>query len=120
MNAQAAWKAPLAGRENLLTLGAGLLGSRAHFQQSSQFGYLTPDRGILTVPGPGAFADGTQDSENAFDSRVDLTGKTTTYSAYISDSLALTSILELTVSGRYDHTRVKNDDAITPEDEDGH
>ncbi|MEJ0100592.1 MAG: TonB-dependent receptor [Pseudomonadota bacterium] len=71
------------------------------------------------MTGPGQFADGTQDSENAFDSRVDLTGKTTTYSLYVSDSLALTSQLELTVSGRYDHSHVSNDDAITPEDEDG-
>ena len=46
--------------------------SRATFAQSSQFGFLTPDRGIDTVDGDGAFADGTQESENAFDARVDL------------------------------------------------
>ncbi len=119
VSGQAAWNTPIGGMENLLTLGASLLGSRAHFLQSSQFGYLTPDRGIATVPGPGAFADGTQDSEDAFDSRVDLTGKTTTYSVYLSDTVQLAPIVQLTMSGRYDHTKVDSDDGITPEDEDG-
>ncbi len=52
LSGQAAWNTPIGGMQNLLTLGASLLGSRAHFLQSSQFGYLTPDRGIVTVPGP--------------------------------------------------------------------
>src|SRR6185369_3988586 len=116
---QAAWSTVLAGKANLFTLGAALTGSRAHFTQSSQFGYLAPDRGIVTVAGPGAFADGTQNSENAFDSRVDLTGKTTTYSIFISDSVQLSPMVQLTLSGRYDRTHLDSDDAITPEHEDG-
>ena len=119
VSAQAAWNAPLGGTANLFTLGAGIIDSRAHFAQSTQFGYLTPDRGVVAVAGPGAFADGTQDSENAFDARVDLTGKTTTYSVYFSDTLQLSPVVQLTLSGRYDHTRVDSDDAITPEDEPG-
>ncbi len=67
-----------AARRNQLTVGAAYDESHAHFTQSSQFGYLTPDRGVATVDGPGAFADGTQDSEGAFDARVDLTGRTHT------------------------------------------
>lgn len=119
VSAQATWNTPLAGKANLLTLGAGIVDSRAHFVQSSQFGYLAPDRGVVAVSGPGAFADGSQDSENAYDARVDLTGKTTTYSLYLSDTLQLSPVVQLTLSGRYDHTRVNNDDAITPEGEAG-
>jgi outer membrane receptor protein involved in Fe transport len=116
---QAAWNAPLGGKANLFTLGAGIVDSRAHFEQFSQFGYLAPDRGVVTVAGPGAVADGSQDSEDAFDSRVDLVGKTTTYSVYLSDTVQLSSIVQLTLSGRFDHTQVDSFDAITPEDEEG-
>ncbi len=41
-----------------------------------------------SVDGDGAFADGSQDSENAFDARVDLTGDTKTRSVFFTDTLA--------------------------------
>src|SRR5262249_28318301 len=81
--------------------------------QSTQFGYLTPDRGVATVDGPGAFADGTQDSEDAFAARVDLTGRTHVWSAYATDTFALLPTLNLVASGRYDETHVKNADGVT-------
>jgi outer membrane receptor protein involved in Fe transport len=84
------------------------------FNQSSQYGYLTADRGVVGISGPGAFADGTQDSENATDARVDLAGRTTTASVYASDRLALTPALALTLSARYDDTRVVSHDALNP------
>lgn len=105
-----AWSAGI----NTLTLGLAYVGNRAHFLQSSQFGYLTPDRGIVTVTGPGAFADGTQNSENAFDARVDLVGKTRVFSAYALDAIDLTPTLHVDLSARFDRTIVKNRDAITP------
>lgn len=111
---QLTWDARLGGRANALTVGAAFLASRAHFIQSTQFGYLTPDRGVAVVAGPGAFADGTQNSENAFDARVDLTGRTQVASIYATDTLVLTPTVQLTLSGRFDATRVKNRDAITP------
>ncbi|MEO8306838.1 MAG: TonB-dependent receptor [Pseudomonadota bacterium] len=119
LSGQASWKAALAGKANLFTLGAALLDSRAHFMQSSQFGYLTAQRGVDHADGPGAFADGTQDSQSAFDARVDLIGKTSIYSAYFSDTLQLSPIMLLTVSGRYDHTHIDNVDGVTAEDEKG-
>jgi outer membrane receptor protein involved in Fe transport len=119
VSAQATFSTSPGGRSNRLTIGAALLDSRAKFTQSSQFGFLTPDRGVATVEGPGAFADGTQDSENAFDARVDLTGKTETRSVYLSDTLQLTKIVGLTLSGRYDRTTIENRDGITPQDEAG-
>ncbi len=99
---------------NKLTLGLAYVDGRADFVQSSQFGYLTPDRGVVTVSGPGAFADGTQDSENAFDARVDLAARTRVVSAYALDALDLTRTLHLDLSARFDRTVVTNRDAITP------
>jgi outer membrane receptor protein involved in Fe transport len=119
ISAQASWNARLAGRENLFTLGGGIVDSHAHFIQSSQFGYLAPDRGVVAAEGPGAFADGTQDSENAFDSRVDLSGKTQVFSLFASNSTQLQGSLRLTLSARFDRSVIDNNDQITPEDEPG-
>ncbi|WP_375287266.1 TonB-dependent receptor [Sphingomonas sp.] len=109
-NAEVTWRAGV----NALTLGLGYVDGHADFRQSSQFGYLTPDRGIVAVDGPGAFADGTQDSDDAFDARVDLDGRTRVFSAYALDGLDLTRRLHLDLSGRFDRTVVRNRDAITP------
>ena len=111
---QVTWRTTVAGRENQFVAGGAYKESRAHFLQSSQFGYLTKDRGVIGVSGPGAFADGTQDSENAFDARVDLTGRTRTFSAYAADILDLTPTLSATLSARYDVDKIRNRDAITP------
>ena len=119
VSGQLTWSTEHGGRRNQFTVGAVYDESHSHFTQSSQFGYLTPDRGVATVEGPGAFADGTQDSENAFDARVDLTGRGHTSSVFASDSVDLSSTVTLTISGRYDRTEIDNSDAITPEDEPG-
>ncbi|MES2291008.1 MAG: TonB-dependent receptor [Pseudomonadota bacterium] len=111
---EATLKGRIAGVDNVLTVGVGYSDSHADFAQSSQFGYLTSDRGVVGVAGSGAFADGTQDSENAFDARVDLNGRTTSYSIYGTDSLALTDALRVEVSARFDHNVVRNRDRITP------
>lgn len=103
---------PVAGG-NRLTLGLNYVRSVADFSQSSQFGYLNPDRSITTVTGPGAFADGTQNSENAFNARVNLNGRTSTFSAYGLDSLSLGKVT-IDLSARYDRTSIRNRDRITP------
>ncbi|WP_298091135.1 TonB-dependent receptor [uncultured Sphingomonas sp.] len=105
-----AWTAEI----NRLTLGLAYVDGRADFLQSSQFGYVTPDRGIVTVDGPGAFADGTQDSENAFDARVDLNARTRVFSTYVLDGIDLTPTLHVDLSARFDRTVVRNRDRITP------
>jgi len=94
--------------------GAAYDASRVQFNQSAQYGYINPDRTIAPVAGPGAFADGTQDSEEAFDARVDLSSRSHTSSFYLSDTMALGANTFLTLAGRYNHTTVRNEDAITP------
>ena len=101
-------------RSNRLTFGAAYLTSHAQFDESSQFGYLTSERGVTAVEGPGAFADGSQDSENAFDARVDLTGRVHTSSVFVSDALGLTRSVGLTLSGRYDRSSIDDADGLTP------
>lgn len=111
---QLQWDRDLLGRANLLTAGVAGADSRAHFRQSSQFAYLTSDRGVMGVTGAGAFADGSQASENAFDSRVDLTGRMRTASVYLADSFAATPLLRVNLAVRYDHSHVASRDALTP------
>ena len=95
-------------------MGAALDQSSVHFKQNAQFGYLNSDHSISGVTGLGAFADGTQNSENAFDSRVDLSGSGWTSSLYFTDTLAVSKVLNLTLSGRYGHSSINNRDALTP------
>jgi outer membrane receptor protein involved in Fe transport len=96
---------------NQAVIGAAWDASRVSFQQSSQFGFLNPDRSITPVA---AFADGSQDSETAFDQRVDLKGKVSTWSLFASDTLTLGTNWHLTLSGRYNHTRLNNSDLLFP------
>lgn len=116
---QATITEPVAGLANQLIVGVSGLKSDAKFSQSSQFGYLLAERGIAAVEGPGAFADGSQDSEDAFDARVDLDGEVTTHSIYFTDTVELTRSAHLTLSGRYDRTTVDNVDGITAVGEPG-
>lgn len=113
---QLTFGADLAGHTNQFALGLAYDASRTHFRQSSQFGYLTPQRGVVPVD---AFADGTQDSENAFDARVDLKGRAHTDSVYLTDTFSVTGQWLLTLSGRYDRTTVTNRDQLIPAGEAG-
>ena len=107
-----------AGRSNQFTAGAVLEHAQSRFTQSSQFAYLTPEHGVMGVDGPGAFADGSQDSPNAFDARVDLAGDVDSQSLFLADTLVLGQVT-LSAGLRYDRSQVQNSDAITPEGEPG-
>ncbi|HQR03761.1 MAG: TonB-dependent receptor [Proteobacteria bacterium] len=103
----------LAGYRNRMLLGAAYDESRARFTQSTQLGYLTPDRGVQGLP---AFADGGVTGGDIdgvpFDNRVDMDGRTRTWSLFASDTVSLDEHWHLTVSGRYNDTRVRNTDRI--------
>lgn len=105
---------PVAGIEQSLTLGLSYVNSRADFAQSTQFGYLLPDRTVAAVDGPGAFADGKQSSESAFDARVELHTRTASLGLYALEAVQLAQSLRLDLGGRYDRTSIHNRDQITP------
>lgn len=114
LGAEVAVNGRAGGIEHDLKLGLSYVSSRADFMQSTQFGYLLPDRTVFAVNGPGAFADGTQNSEGAFDARVDLHTSTASLGLYALESAELAPTLQLDLAGRYDRTAIHNRDRITP------
>lgn len=104
----------LNGQRNQLTAGAAFDRSHVNFAQSTQLGYLNPDR---SVTGLNAFADGVTGGEvdgEPFDTRVDLNGRIQTFSLYATDALAIGNKWTLALSGRFNRTNIKNTDYINP------
>ena len=105
----------MGARENVFTVGAGFDRSTVGFTQSTELGYLNPDR---SVTGVGAFGDGGVTGGDAdgepYDTRVDLDGDVTTWSVYLTDTLPLGSRAHVTLAGRYNRTSVQNRDQIEP------
>lgn len=102
-----------AGRHEF-TGGAAYDGSRMDFLQSTQLGYLNPDR---SVTGLNAYGDGVSGGEvdgQAYDNRVDLNGRTRTTSLFATNTLSLAERWHLTLSGRYNRTSLTNSDRIRP------
>lgn len=109
----------LGAHRSQFTVGAAFDRSRAAFTQSTELGYLNPDR---SVTGLNAFADGVSGGDidgEPYDTRVDLDGLMKTWSVYASETLSLHDRLHVTVSGRYNRTTIGNRDAITPAGEEG-
>jgi outer membrane receptor protein involved in Fe transport len=99
---------------NQLTVGGAYDRSRVGFRQSTQLGYLNPDRSVTGLP---AFADGATGGDvdgEPFDTRVDLDGVIQTWSLYGTDTFTIANRWHLTASARYNRTTVRNSDAITP------
>ena len=112
LSGQLTWLGDLAGKRNQFVAGAGIDASRVKFAQSSQLGYLNPDRSITGV---NAFGDGVSGGDvdgEPYDTRVDLASRTRTWSVFASDTLALQDNLHLTLSSRYNATSVKDRDQI--------
>lgn len=104
----------LDGHKNQFTGGAGFDASKMHFLQTSQLGYLNPDRSIT---GLNAYADGVTGGNvdgAPFDNRVDLNGKSRTWSLFATDTISIKDLVHITLSGRYNQTTVENRDNITP------
>ena len=104
----------LAAQRNQFTAGAAYDESRIDFRQTSQLGYLNPDRGVT---GLDAFADGVTGGDvdgEPYDNRVDINGKIKNWSVYATDTVSFQNIWHLTLSGRYNRITVKNHDHINP------
>jgi outer membrane receptor protein involved in Fe transport len=99
---------------NQFTAGGGYDRSSAGLVQSTELGYLNPDR---SVTGTGAFADGETggDVDGApFDTRVDLDGRIQTFSLYATNTVSFHQKWNVTLSGRYNRTTINNHDNIDP------
>lgn len=114
VSGQLTWYHRTGANRNQLTAGAAYDGNSVSFQQSSELGYLTPDRGVV---GTGAYADGVTGGTvggEPLDTRVDLAGRIHSASVYATDTLTVANRLSLTLSGRFNRTSIGNTDGIQP------
>ncbi len=102
LNLQAAFNQDVMGKTNQFIAGLGYDYSKIDFEQSTEFGLLNASRGVNGVGVEGDEAE------------VDLTGKTKSWGLFVTDTLSLTDEWHLTMSGRYNHIKVKNTDNINP------
>lgn len=90
----------LFGMKNQLITGLGFDYGRTKFRQSSELGNINDDRG---VDGTGAFND---------EAEVKLRAVSKTYSLFATDTISLSDMYHLTLSGRYNYTRINNKDGL--------
>ncbi|CAN5878209.1 TonB-dependent receptor [soil metagenome] len=117
MAGQLSWLGELAGKRNQLVIGAAYDTSRIRFSQSSQLGYLNPDRSITGVHAFGDGASGGTLDGVPYDTRVALNGRIQTWSLFASDSLALSEQWHVSVSGRYHRSTISNRDQLHAADD---
>jgi len=94
------------GHKNLFIAGLGYDRSRTDFRQSSELGDLTASRGVT---GTGIFND---------EAEVELDGVNRTWSLFATDTFSFNDVYHLTLSGRYNHTKVDNKDRLIPDSSD--
>lgn len=90
------------GKKNQFITGLGYDYGKTDFSQNSELGNITATRG---VSGVGEFND---------EAEVDLSAKSKTWSVFATDTLSLNEIYHLTLSGRYNYTKVDNKDGLIP------
>lgn len=108
---QAAYAARWGEVGHQFTLGLALERARAAFSQSSEFGHLTPDHGVA---GTGRYADGSQNSEDAFDARVDLSTRMRSDGVYLVDTIALSPALTANAALRWNRNAISLRDRLAP------
>jgi outer membrane receptor protein involved in Fe transport len=111
---QVSWFSSPGGKRNQFTAGAAYDRNKVDFAQSTELGYLNPDR---SVTGVASFADGVTGGDEdgvPFDTRVDLNGKISTGSVYATNTLTVRNDVNLMLAGRYNRTTIRNYDRIHP------
>jgi outer membrane receptor protein involved in Fe transport len=95
---------------NRLAIGAGWDRGTSTYRQLTQLGYLNPDNVSFTLVD--AFLNGSIQSDgDPVDTQVQLHGIVNTPSIYATDTLTY-GPLSVTLSGRYNHTSLKNIDYL--------
>jgi outer membrane receptor protein involved in Fe transport len=97
-----------------LTVGAATDHGRINFGQSTQLGYLTPDRGVIGVDSYGDGVTGGDVDGEPFDTRVDLRGRVHTGSVYATSTFHAARLATVTLSGRFNATTIDNRDRLLP------
>ncbi|MES2502625.1 MAG: TonB-dependent receptor [Pseudomonadota bacterium] len=101
-NAQVTFGQDLDGMKNQFITGFGYDYGRTNFKQSTEYGLINATRGVDAL---GFFSD---------EAPVDLKGVSKTWSLFATDTLSLNPLWHLTMSARYNHTKVENDDRLNP------
>lgn len=96
--AQLTFNQDLFGYKNQLITGAGYDYGKTKFNQSTEFGTITSKRGVAGIA---TFSD---------DAEVDLKAVSKTWSLFATDTISLNEIYHLTLSGRYNYTKIDNKD----------
>jgi outer membrane receptor protein involved in Fe transport len=115
ISGQINWTMAKGPRRNQFTAGAAFDGNSVNFRQSTELGYLNPDRSITGVNAYGDGVSGGNVDGEPFDTRVNLRGKINTGSVYGTDTFSIGSVWNFTFSGRYNRTVVDNTDRIRPQ-----
>ena len=92
----------LAGHKNQFTSGLAYDTNRTDFQQTSEFGYINPNRSVT----------GTQVMDES--ANVHLKGRVSTWSVFATDTISIRDRWHVTMSGRYNHTHMVNADQLLP------
>lgn len=97
---------------NQFTAGAAFDRGIVDFTQSTQFGYVSPDRRIIGI---NAWEDGSTNANDApVDGRVNLHGIVSNWSLFATDTLTFGKAWNVTLSGRYNRASIDNRDRIQP------
>jgi outer membrane receptor protein involved in Fe transport len=127
-NLQAAFNQDLLGKKNQLIAGLGYDVQRTKFIQTEQLSDVDGPTGTSYTAGDTSgtnifstgnsyFESGTRKPTNLdddIDTEVNLSGKSKTASLFATDTMSLNQFWHVTASARYNHTTVKNRDALTP------
>jgi outer membrane receptor protein involved in Fe transport len=117
-NIQAAFNQDVFGKKNQLVTGLGYDVQRTRFIQTEQLSNVddSPATNIFATRDTW-FAPGTRmpiNLDDDVDTEVNLSGKSKTASLFATDTMSLNQFWHVTASARYNHTTVKNRDALTP------
>ncbi len=101
-NAQMTFGQDLMQMNNQFITGLGYDYGRTNFKQSTEYGLINATRGVDAL---GFFSA---------EAPVNLKGVSKTWSLFATDTLSLNPMWHLTMSARYNHTKVENDDRLNP------
>jgi outer membrane receptor protein involved in Fe transport len=117
-NIQAAFNQDVFGKKNQLVTGLGYDVQRTRFIQTEQLSNVDNDPATnIYADRATYFAPGTRmpiNLDDDVDTEVNLSGKSKTASLFATDTMSLNQFWHVTASARYNHTTVKNRDALTP------